>query len=175
MLLLLWAYWVVIFTQPFWGIWGFRGCSSKACGCQESQPHDDSFSPLADAAEVLAAEAMAEAVERIKAGAESQGMDVPPMPNVGLLWEIPKPYILVVDIYKPYRIPIVMGTLLRVHPSVPWESCLMDGLVGEFWMDFTIQNHQILTTDGSVFQDLLAWLWYTSEFGWCVGMRFRDI
>lgn len=44
---------------------------------QESQPHDDSFSPLADAAEVLAAEAMAEAVERIKAGAESQGMDVP--------------------------------------------------------------------------------------------------
>lgn len=32
----------------------------------------------------------------------------------------------------------------------------MDGLVGEFWMDFTIQNHQILTTDGSVFQELLV-------------------
>ena len=37
-------------------------------GQELQESHNDSFSPLADAAEVLAAEAMAEAVEKIKAG-----------------------------------------------------------------------------------------------------------
>ena len=81
-------------------------------GQELQESHDDSFSPLADAAEVLAAEAMAEAVEKIKAGTA----EVFIVFSLGILGdEKTNKY----PLYRAYIGISHKGTLVGVHPTIP--------------------------------------------------------